>query len=76
MITVAWNTVERSASALASSGSGTRVGHIDRIAGLPSAAEQPLANDSARNGQSESAPERLTRRRPPVIAASTKSEPR
>ena len=71
---VACRTVERSASARVNSSSGTRVGHIERIAGFPSAAEQPLANESARNGQSELAPERLTASSPAVIAASIASE--
>ncbi len=74
MTTVAWNTVERSARARVSNRSGTSVGHIERIAGFPSAADVPLANESARNGQSEFAPERLTTSSSPVIAASTRSE--
>jgi hypothetical protein len=46
-----------------------------RMAGLPIAAEQPLANESARNGHSEFAPLRLTTISSAVIAASTTSEP-
>ena len=72
--TVAWPTVERMARALVSNSTGTRVGGIERAAGFPSAAAQPLAKESARNGQSSSAPCRLTTRRPAVIAASTASE--
>jgi hypothetical protein len=47
---------------------------MERIAGLPSAAEHPLANESARKGHRTSAPLRLTRSRSAVIAASTTSE--
>ena len=74
MTTVAWKTVERRARALVSRRSGTSVGHIERIAGFPSAAEEPLAKESARNGQSVPAPETLTRRRSAVIAASMRSD--
>ena len=52
--TVAWPTVERSASALVSSSIGTRVGHIERIAGLPSAADV-----AAREREREERPERV-----------------
>ena len=71
--TVAWPTVERIARALVSSSTGTRVGGIDRAAGFPSAAAQPLAKASARNGQSVSAPLRLTTISSPAIAASNAS---
>ncbi len=47
---------------------------MERMAGLPSAAEEPLANERARNGQSEPAPERLTTSSSAVIAASMTSE--
>ena len=72
--TVAWPTVERIASALVSSSRGTRVGGIERAAGLPSAAATPLANASPRNGQSELAPLRLTRISNAVIDASKASD--
>ena len=73
--TTAWEAVERSAIALGSSSNGTSVGVIDRIAGLPTAAEQPLANERARKGQSWFAPLMLTTSRRIVITASTASEP-
>ena len=57
-----------------STAAGTSVGHIDLTAGFPSAAAQPLAKDSARNGQIEPAPARLTPIRPTVIAASMPRE--
>ena len=47
---------------------------MERMAGLPSAAEQPLANESARKGQSEPAPLRLTTSSSAVIAASMTSD--
>ena len=72
--TVAWPTVERMASALVSSSTGTSVGGIERAAGLPSAAAIPLANESARNGQSSSAPLRLTTKQAAVIKASMASD--
>ena len=71
MITDAWNTIDRRASARTRISRGTSDGVSAREAGAPSADATPVPNASTKNGHVEAAPARVTKSNPTMTATSS-----